>query len=204
LRSTAATEEALCAPRTGSGVCTILAQLPLCAAQSIAPQHHFPAPIRVFFAGTNLALSWRMTKTFVAFSLGLFGLAAAGCSSAPAGTSFSVLESCFATASGRVQCMPTPGGPQTQPTDVDHDGVDDTFVCASGPAGTDDHDANDRDHDGVADDEDCDTKGCVAARADDDDHADHDEDEADAGEHHSGRPDASNGDDEVVCPAGTV
>ena len=141
-----------------------------------------------------------MTKTSVALSLGLFGLAAAGCSSAPAGTSFSVLESCFATGAGRVQCTPTPGGPQTQPTDVDHDGVDDTFVCASGPAGADDHDVNDRDHDGVADDEDCDNKGCVAAHDEDDD------DEADGGEHHRGQGADASGDDhdDVVCPAGTI
>ena len=128
-----------------------------------------------------------MHKMFVALSLGMLGLAATGCSSAPAGTSFSVLESCFDTGGGHVQCVPTPNGPQTQPTDVNHDGVADTFVCASGPAGADDHDADDRDHDGVADDQDCDDKGCD--------------------EHHGGRgPDASGDDDhdDLVCPAATI
>jgi hypothetical protein len=44
------------------------------------------------------------------------------------------LESCFSTPLG-LQCIPTPAGPVTEPTDVDGDGQLDEFVCADGEDG---------------------------------------------------------------------
>ncbi len=72
-------------------------------------------------------------KYLSAFALVSLSLAACD-GSVPAGPgSEDGLVSCYDTADGMV-CVPTPGGPATEPVDANGDGVLDEFVCADNDA----------------------------------------------------------------------
>ena len=132
-----------------------------------------------------------------------------GCNSTPAsGETPAGLWSCFDTGAG-IACVKQ-SALSTAPTDVNGDGIADTFVCADdNDDGHDrgrDHDqadhvssGNDADHDGIDDDLDCGARAGCQALTDDDNPQRHGagEVDADGGEaHHAGQgPDGGGSDD---------
>jgi hypothetical protein len=140
-------------------------------------------------------------KTIVWAGLG-FALAC-GCSGLSTSHSQHGLVSCYDSASG-VVCLPTPDGPQTDPTDADGDGVLDEFLCADGDdvgAGVDagpPGDESDSDSDSSSE-EDCDDRH---KKGGDDCDCDSDESESDS-ESESESSESDSDEDEPEDPPDT-
>jgi len=132
----------------------------------------------------------RLTITIVSLSIGSLAFTQ-GCGSSPPSSG---LWSCFDTGA-QIACTQV-SALSTSDRDVDGDGVPDRFVCADddnrGPGG-----GGDSDHDGVADDLDCDRHDCESLSNDanpdrhhdgelEDEHHDGGDDDEDGGHHNSG------------------
>ncbi len=119
-------------------------------------------------------MSTKLPVTFVLAGL----VVMAGCAGDQVSARRQSIQSCFDTGAG-MQCAATPGAPSTTPTDVDHNGTTDPFVCADSD---EDHDGmidandDDDDGDGAADAEDGDDAEDAVSGADDDGADDHDHD----------------------------
>ena len=115
----------------------------------------------------------------------LFSIVAGGCmTGASTGTQQGTIMSCFQSSkTGALDCVDTPQGPETEPTDIDHDGTGDAFECAdrdSDDDGTPDFEDHHDDRDG-SDDTVSDGKGSGSSSGDHDGDGDGIDDSEDCG-----------------------